>query len=573
MGSSEGLSRDTAIDNLQAALLFQEILAITSLVCSAFALYIMVRMQVYRNRLMFIVFGMNLLQFTYDLALLPYCGYIERDRAEVKCRAIQIGCVVFSTLAVGTCTVLIACLVAYVIAKRKRAQISFRVIVFVVIVPSIAYGAVLGHYYYVDELEDRAVVDSNSADFTFYAMNQGHDYLRLAQVLINLLAVSVIIYTLKKMSRNGQYNLCTCRRSREAALAAKAGVDMRKSQGAHHRGTAAGGATDQYPMFVLARRLIWYPVIGSLGAMASFQYHFWFYGQAIDEYPTTVVNNPRWWWQTLQMFLYAIIMPMNGPLYAGVFFYVHTGAWAECKVTLWWMKEWLRYYGRIPEDVKKAIVEASLLVEVEEGAGGDGGNRRKSLVLRKSLKRVEARKKILSINSMKALETGRSGSGSGGVIAPIGDGMETSDNDTEDDTLDLYGSDDSLGWDDGDIDNGDYEYGEGEGGLEMGGVGDYEYSDDDDDYADEAGTGASAGADAKGKAVSLGARGNASPVGEGVGEGPSVGPSVAVRAKSLLRVKSVRIAGDGKRPKSQRSGSGIPNINPASPGDNPLHSF
>ena len=59
------LSYDQAVDNLEAALLFQEILAFTSILCSAFALYVMLRMQVYRNRLMFIVFGMNLLQFTY----------------------------------------------------------------------------------------------------------------------------------------------------------------------------------------------------------------------------------------------------------------------------------------------------------------------------------------------------------------------------------------------------------------------------------------------------------------------------------------------------------------------------
>ncbi len=478
----------------------------------------------------------------------------------MKCRAVQIGALAFSTLAVGTCTVLIACFVAYVIATRKRAQISFAVIVALVVIPSAIYASVLAHYYYVDELEDRKVVNGDDGDATFYAMNQGHDYLRLTQVLLNVLAVGVIIYTLKKMSRNGQYNLCTCRRSKTDAkikareeVAAKAGLRPSESQ---LRNTAAhaGAATDQYPMFVLARRLIWYPVIGSLGALASFQYHFYFSGQALDEYPGTVVTNPLWWWQTIQMFLYAFVMPMNGPLYAGVFFYVHTGAWTECKVTLWWVHEWVRHCGAVPEDIKKAIADASVVVEVEVNSGS---GRRKSMVMRrKTLQKIETKKRLASINGTNSLEAASSNS------------PEYSD----DNGLYFSDSDDSLeNWDEGVVEMSDYRYSDDE-------VMHSDSEGEDEQVANDAGA-HEAGGNEDGSGGADQDQMSPLPGGEGAAEKRRSGRRESKRSQSLRRQGSVRVLGGDSASTYSGSGSNTGsdsnsvNVNPAEPGDNPIHSF
>jgi len=109
------------------------------------------------------------------------------------------------------------------------------------------------------------------------------------------------------------------------------------------------------PLFDLAKRLVWYPIIGSVAVTISTVYNV-SQRSTIDQYMRTVIVNENPVQQTIQFYFLTIMLPLCGIAYGGVFVSIQKGAWEQLQASVWHGYCFLRYCGEIPPELLSPIV-------------------------------------------------------------------------------------------------------------------------------------------------------------------------------------------------------------------------
>ena len=456
-----------------------------SLIVNSLTMVLIVKMKVYKNRLMAIVFWMNMFQLAYDTSLLPICGnpphvgtfevtdevrnpVAEREILEdyIDCRTAAMFLLITAGIAIGACTNLISGLVAYVITTGRPLQISQGWIIFLILIPALSLAMLLSQEYrqvHLDDLRDGSY---------FATLLDTYDAIQLGNTTVNFFAIALIANRLSNLGYESVFGcriFSCCRESttkkdnpktttlttRRASTTQSHEIDrtnmplsdgrgpsvinlqsslasstdkggygndrFRMEQhssgpappGEPYGGTRADGAGraskqpqprlksitklrighhaqgEKYvkqaplPLFDLARRLIWYPIVGSLACVGSTLYHIT-QRSSIDQYIKTVVKTDKAIVQTVEFYSLAIILPLCGIGYGFVFLFVQRGAWTELKSLIWYAYCVIRYCGKIPPEITFAVNDPD---DSDQKAGEKLGRKRPRLIRKVTIRR------------------------------------------------------------------------------------------------------------------------------------------------------------------------------------------
>jgi hypothetical protein len=296
-----------------------------SICAGILTILVMIRLQVYKNRMMAVVFVMTCLQFVYDFSLIPqlsgWCGP-NGSNEYTKCRTIQLAITLFTGISSAQCTCLSVALIGWVILQRKAVPLNKYWMFILVIIPGLVMGIVYGLAYYdagthnsATEADDEIVSDQNwsSKVLAFY------DSFRLVQIAFNTVCMLLILYELYSIK-------IICVKGASDVPPAASGDSSSSSNSANQK--HAG-----YPMFLLASRLMWYPAAQTVSRIGPTWYHF-ATGDASSSYRKSVVlsNTPES--MTIQLYAYGLTTPLAGLLYFFIFLMMQRGAWVETKMLL-----------------------------------------------------------------------------------------------------------------------------------------------------------------------------------------------------------------------------------------------
>ena len=257
------------------------------------------------------IFAMTLMQGMYDFVLIPFCGDdSSSDEAWNRCRSSQIGIGIFTGISSAACTNVISVLICYVIYFRKRSYLKRSTIYLMIMVPGITLGILGFIYFYRWQSGLIQNEDTLKSAEEFNLILSIYDYWRLVQVVINVVAGVLILYILWSIEV-----ICTGK--------------FRSRSGSAHGGHAKAKGT--YPMFLLAMRLIWYPVAQSVTRFGASWYQF-ANNETITGYPRLVhtIDDPTV--LTAQLFVYAFLVPSCGIAYFLIFLKMQRGAVDELLV-------------------------------------------------------------------------------------------------------------------------------------------------------------------------------------------------------------------------------------------------
>jgi len=300
----------------------------------------MIKLSVWKNRLMGIIFYMTIFQLIYDVELLPFCSSDVMSMAFVSCRSSAIGLGIVTGMASASCTCVISALVAYVILTRKRTGISPLWMFVIIVVPSLSLGLAEGMQYY--KLKTNTIHGTNLDKIEgqknmFEVLLNVYDYYRLAQVVFNTVCVGAIFYVLYSINiicvRNNEMR----RPPQQQDLSNENLQDSMKSKSSSQR----RGANTAYPMFLLAMRLIWYPIAQSVTRFGASWYQF-SYGDTITSYPSTLVATDSPGLLSLRLWVYVFLTPSAGFAYFFIFLRMQSGAMREFKKPFLYLYDLMR---------------------------------------------------------------------------------------------------------------------------------------------------------------------------------------------------------------------------------------
>jgi len=373
----EAVWLDYAARNYENAEYLLNTLASISMACSLLTLYVMIRMKVYKHSLMGIIFFMTILQTCYDATLFStICGEpsISLDNAAgvqtkawTKCRSIQMGVVRGMGVGVGVCTNVISAAVAYVIYYERRLPLNYITLAVLVLVPSIIIGSLFGQFFF-EQTEAYGMIGFLGGQDNFNIINFVYIAFTTTQFAINVVCV---LYISLHFSREGL--LCAKREPKiEIGRLDDHNLKMHNSSFGHdlsdpecrdsevsvgRLGLGLGGPLGvqsprgdnnvsrsssivrgsiikadakerfAYPMFLLAKRLMLYPVVQSLVIFGGSYYAYQQGGEATESFVWNATSNPKRKEQTIELFFFSIFMPIAGFGYFLVFMAFQKGSW------------------------------------------------------------------------------------------------------------------------------------------------------------------------------------------------------------------------------------------------------
>ncbi len=321
------------MDNFTAAMGIMDTIAIVSFLASLTSIFLMVKFQVYRHSLMSIIFYMTIVQAVYDISMISkICGICPTAPLHdpvliewAQCKAIQYGIVRFCGLSAGLFTNLISVLVAYVILFRRRIPMPTWLIVLLVFGPSALIGVYFGVSFYEQTVTYGLIGKVGGSLTRFNVIVYVYNATNVASLALNILSVGYISWELKSTG------IICSKTSSSSSSAATAGDANMADSLASSTGSVDGVASPArqrtvFPMFVLAKRLMLYPVVQIFVIFGTAYYGIDQNGEAIEAYPPNVIHNPEYGDQTTELFIFALLMPLAGMGYFGVFLFVQKGA-------------------------------------------------------------------------------------------------------------------------------------------------------------------------------------------------------------------------------------------------------
>ncbi len=332
--------------------------SIISLIFSMWMLALMLHMKIYKERLMSLVFVMTIMQIIYDQSLIPFCGHMAANipandafnRAYGQCRGSEMALTFFSAISSSACTNILSILVAYVIITKKQLHIRNWVLWSIIFVPGVIAG-VFGYIFfesYISELISTRKTPSKDSAFDIILI--AYDAIRTVQFGMNMICVVMIFAEIKKNMKIGNYSKRRANSTNSQDTSTSTSTSTSKATNSSDNSSGryfccAHTDDTKYPMFLLAMRLMWYPIVQGITGFVSAFYHWTNNGESIELFKATVQNNPNWRIQTIQFFLLTGCLPLAGPLYTLIFLKLQRGAWTESKRQFWLFYAYIRYCG------------------------------------------------------------------------------------------------------------------------------------------------------------------------------------------------------------------------------------
>ncbi len=339
-----------------------------ALFCSLLTLIVMVKLKVYEHPFMRIIFFMTILQTLYDASLFSfYCGdpYVTSgDEAGFQtdtwtfCKSAQIGVIRCFGVCVGICTNLISACIAYVIFYMERLSIGYVSLFLALAIPGLSIGICNG-LFFADQTVGYGLKGFLGGIDDFNYANFVYIYTLVAVLVINVLCVLYILWhfaTVGLMCRKKASPIAS-KPSAAVGQAPPAGANTadqtesqnymswRDSPGESLSSNGPEGNKSEpdpqarsfdaqksahrvaFPMFLLAKRLMWYPLVQCFVIFGSSYFAFAQGGEAFEGYMWNVVENPKAQQQTMQLYLFSFFMPLSGVGYFFVFMTFQRDAW------------------------------------------------------------------------------------------------------------------------------------------------------------------------------------------------------------------------------------------------------
>jgi len=217
----------------------------------------------------------------------------------------------------------------------------------IVMAPALAIGIAEGITYY--KLQANIIHGTNLEDIPhltelFGTLLDIYDYIRLGQVVFNTICVGAIFWVLwsiniicvreEGINGNGGERLGRDKKRKSGNRFSQA--ESLQSQTSSQR----RNADTAYPMFLLAMRLIWYPIAQSVTRFGASWYQF-AYSTTISSYPKTLLTTDAPGLLSLRLWIYVILTPTAGVFYFITFLRMQSGAMYEFK------KPFLYIYDKI----------------------------------------------------------------------------------------------------------------------------------------------------------------------------------------------------------------------------------
>lgn len=366
--------------------------------CTIISLALMIKLELHKRVFMSMVVLMTAFQLLYDVTCIPCDDHA--NASEESCtywRATAFGGGLFAGVASNAVTNQMAVIVAYILVTKKPVRIPNYVTFLHTMVPSLALGipAYIG-FLQVDKVLD----DDSYGHHYFFTIIYIYVVLRGVQVMINFIATIVIILTLAeldftKMNSNlcGWFILETRNRENSSPSTLSGGVDKdRKAVNTLDRTTPSdmrvttadarpttnvddvSSNSDEstsshfsistccqsmgsylcqfftcsffyqftskikrknYPMFALASRLIGYPIVQSLSRFGASWYEM-DQKSPVEFYLRTIMTSEDRQLQTVELFVYCLLVPLGGLGCFIIFLRIETDArnllrkWLNC---------------------------------------------------------------------------------------------------------------------------------------------------------------------------------------------------------------------------------------------------
>jgi len=348
---NEAVYLDYAISRFDSSLDIRDGVAAFSLFSSLLALYVMIRMKIYKYSLMSIIFFMTFLQAIYDATIFTaYCGdpavSLEnsagvQSQEWIECRSTQMSFVRSAGIGVGICTNIISAAVSYVIYYQKRLPLNFLSVAALALVPSIVIGVMFGYYFYEQTLQN-GLKGYLGGQSNFNIINFIYIAVTTILLIINVICVA---YISLHFYRSGMLKCWERRKTHHMeegmpgnSLSARPSDDIqhntfdpnhlqRKSSMQRLDVGPVGKHSVKYPMFSLAKRLIFYPVVQSFVTFGCSFYAYGQGGESTEAYIWNVTSNPHKESQTFQLYCFSALMPIAGFGYFLTFMTFQKGAW------------------------------------------------------------------------------------------------------------------------------------------------------------------------------------------------------------------------------------------------------
>ena len=368
--------------------------AVLNALCTIISLALMIKLELHKRVFMSMVVLMTFFQLLYDLTLIP-CDNIN----EISCcywRATQLGVGYFSGIASNAVTNQISVVVCYILVTKKPLRIDPWFTAIHTLVPSLALGVPA----FIGYLQVQTVLDDDGrSDHYFFIVLYIYIIVRAVQVMINFIATFIIILMLAELDlAKMNLNVCECSilkpRKRNASgdttitsdlkermttnpsdsgttsditSTDKVGTDVLTSTNSISESTSSPFSIRtwcqsmvsclyqfftcsyfyefstkikrrNYPMFALAGRLIGYPIVQSLSRFGASWYEL-DQGTTTELYLKTIMSSEDRQLQTVELFVYCILVPIGGFGCFIIFLRIETDArnllrrWLNCLFT------------------------------------------------------------------------------------------------------------------------------------------------------------------------------------------------------------------------------------------------
>lgn len=258
--------------------------------------FVMIRLNIYKSKIMRMVFFVTLIELCYDALLLDFCSDLEGDDFYL-CKSTREALLMCCGMAVSSLTALIVLTIAYVVMRRRATHPSLFMYFIMIVIPALIVGAICFSLSWTDHHSRH------------YEIRYTYDSWRLIMILISFVAMSVIFFRLWKLRV----------------------VCIPKAEQLTEETTNS----NNYPLFVLASRLIGYPVIHVIQRLACSSYLIYsgdlpdFYLEQVEEAHDETGKSPNV--LTALLLIWAVFAPCGGIGDFLVFLQIQIGAWEVLK--------------------------------------------------------------------------------------------------------------------------------------------------------------------------------------------------------------------------------------------------
>ena len=338
-------SLDNAEDTFDAAMSLLKVLAAFSFLLCLFTLTSLLvvkdRKELSQNKLMLLLYSLIFSEMCYCACIIPWCGARgvgDPHEDYAVCRSRKVAFALFFGSLTSSISAFVGFTVAYTMLRRKKFPMNMFYSVCVITLMCAAFAITANTYGRVKEKDIDEGYYGRSHEYTFDTILDVYNAFQIAIMVISFCFATVTFYVLYSINA---ISAGTVARTNAASISSSRKINVKSE--VSNRTTAASNASSSvgtnktnskqvYPMFVLASRLGWYPVILVISRLGITFYQLYFQ-TTFATYVADVqaISNPGL--MTAGLWVSLTLLPLGGAGCCLLFVYLQPGAWENLKKT------------------------------------------------------------------------------------------------------------------------------------------------------------------------------------------------------------------------------------------------